>query len=128
MKNPARALLLTATLLTAATAQEREVKVSCEDPQTQAEINICARRAFEAADAELNRAYGQLASQLEGGQRAKLKAAETAWLKYRDANCEYEAGAYEGGSMQPAVISSCLERMTKARAAELREQLNELNN
>ena len=90
-------------------------------------MNMCAAKKFKAADAELNRVYNLLASKVGdyGGQREKLKAAETSWLKYRDDNCDYEASLYEGGSLKPSIYSSCMERMTKARTAELREEIKE---
>ena len=126
MKKTATALLLVpAFLIGAASAQKPAVRVSCDDPQTQYEMNVCADRRYKAADAELNRVYDRLASLLEDGARAKLKATEVSWLKYRDDNCDYESSLYEGGSMRPAVYSSCMERMTKERTAELRGQIEE---
>jgi len=112
-----------------APAQRRAAENPCRDPQSQAEMNLCAREKFKAADAELNRVYNRLVSKLADNesQREKLKAAETAWLKYRDDNCEYEASFFDGGSMRPLILSSCFERMTKARTAELRGQIEELN-
>ena len=118
---------LAAFLLPAAAAQKRAAKDPCDDPQAQSEMNICADQRFKAADAALNRVYNQLASKLEGEPRAKFKAAALSWIKYRDDNCDYEASNFEGGSMQPLIYSSCLERMTKARTAELRQQLAEWN-
>jgi uncharacterized protein YecT (DUF1311 family) len=127
MKRIVPALLVSLTLLcAAASAQKRAAQNPCDDAQSQSEMNICADKQFKAADAVLNRVYNQLASKLEADARAKLKAAEVSWLKYRDDNCDYEAAAFEGGSMQPLIYSSCLERMTKARTAELRGQLKEL--
>ncbi|HEX8557638.1 MAG TPA: lysozyme inhibitor LprI family protein [Pyrinomonadaceae bacterium] len=131
MKKIIPALLLALALLPAAdaaAARQGKVRFDCEDPKTQSELNVCADRKFSAADAELNRAYSQLASRLEERWRAGLKAAEVAWLKYRDANCEYETALYEGGSMRPMLFSLCMERMTRARTAELREQLKDLDN
>lgn len=109
-------------------AQRRKAKDPCDDAQSQAEMNMCAAAKFKAADAELNRVYNRLVSKLgeDSTQRERLKAAETAWLKYRDDNCEYESSFYEGGSIRPLIHSSCLERMTKARTAELRGQIEEL--
>jgi uncharacterized protein YecT (DUF1311 family) len=121
------AVLLTFVLLAAAPAQKREEQNPCEDAQTQAEMNMCASRKFKAADAELNRVYNELASKVEANYRAKLKVAEVSWLKYRDDNCDYETALYEGGTMRPMVYSFCLERMTKARTAELREQIKDLD-
>ena len=123
MKRIVPAALHCLAVFSAAPAQKRAQKGACDDPQSQAEMNICADERFRAADAALNRVYGQLAAKEEGDSRAKLKAAEVSWLKYRDDNCAYEAASFEGGSMQPLIRSSCLERMTKARTAELREQL-----
>jgi uncharacterized protein YecT (DUF1311 family) len=123
------AMLSCAALSAAAPAQRRQAKDPCGDPQSQAEMNMCAAKKFKAADAELNRVYDRLASKLEGDadRLAKLKAAELSWIKYRDDNCDYEASLFEGGSMRPLIHSSCLERMTKARTAELREQIKELD-
>src|SRR5919202_4543073 len=119
-------LLLSFALLAAAPAQKREEQSPCGDAQTQAEMNMCAGKKFKAADAELNRVYNELASKVEANYRAKLKAAEVSWLKYRDDNCDYETALYEGGTMRPMVYSFCLERMTKARTEELRGQIKDL--
>ncbi len=126
MKKIVTALLLVPVFLNgAASAQKTALQVSCTDPQTQYEMNVCADRKFKAADAELNKVYNSLASKLEDAARAKLKAVEVSWLKYRDDNCDYESSLYEGGSMKPLIYSSCMERMTKARTAELRGQIEE---
>ena len=124
------ALLSCAALSAAASAQRRDANDPCRDPQSQAEMNMCAAKRFRAADAELNKVYNRLVSKLgdAAGQLAKLKAAEVSWLKYRDDNCDYEASFFEGGSMKPLIYSSCMERMTKARTAELRGQIKELDN
>jgi uncharacterized protein YecT (DUF1311 family) len=126
MKKIATALFLSCVaLLINVSAQKRAAKNPCDDAHTQLDMNICADKQFQAADAELNRVYKQIMSKAENDP--KLKAAEVSWLKYRDDNCAYEASMYEGGSMQPMVYSFCLERMTKARAAELRGQLKEFD-
>lgn len=130
MKRSLLAFVLSCAALsaTADAARRRKAKDPCDDAQSQAEMNMCAAAKFKAADAELNRVYNRLASKLgeDSAQRDRLKAAETAWLKYRDDNCDYESSFYEGGSIRPLIHSSCLERMTKARTAELRGQIKEL--
>ena len=118
-------LLLSAALSGAAFAQRRAADDPCRDPQSQAEMNMCSAKRFKAADAELSRVYNRLVTKVGGNE--KLKAAEISWLKYRDDNCDYEASLYEGGSIKPLIYSSCMERMTKARTAELRGQLKEMN-
>jgi uncharacterized protein YecT (DUF1311 family) len=128
MKIIVSAILLTFALLAAAPAQKPAQRDPCgDDAQSQSEMNICADKKFKAADAALNRVYGQLAAKLEADARARLKTAEVSWLKYRDDNCDYESASFEGGSMRPLIRSSCLERMTKARTEELRGQFKELD-
>ena len=128
MKRVLLALALSCVALSAAaSAQRRAANDPCRDPQSQAEMNMCAAKKFKAADAELNRVYNRLASMLEGDNLARLKAAEVSWIKYRDDNCDYEADFFEGGSMRPLILSSCMERMTKARTVELRGQIEEQN-
>lgn len=91
---------------------------------TQSESTQCARKQYLAADAALNKAYAKLIATLDDAEeRAKLKDAEQAWIKYRDANCEYEAFFYRGGTMRPMIHAFCLARVTEARAAELKQQL-----
>lgn len=91
----------------------------CKNAKTQREMNECLASAYRDADQELNALYASLRNKLEPGAIAKLQEAQRAWVKYRDTNCEAEAGLYEGGSIQPAVRSGCLERVTRARIAEL---------
>ena len=124
-KRIALSLLLVACLLpvVAASNNQKPSKHPCDDAQTQFEMNQCARRESEAADAELNKVYNRLAAKLEDEQRAQLKAAELAWIKYRDTNCEFESAFYKGGTMRPMVHSYCLARMTNERTAELKQQI-----
>ncbi len=90
-------------------------------------MNICAGKAFEAADAVLNQVYQKLMSMLDDTEKAQLKEAETAWLKYRDTNCEFVADQFKGGSMRPMIAAGCLADMTKKRTTELRTQIKERN-
>lgn len=127
MKKIASALLLSCLVLLPVSAQKRAAKNPCDDARTQLEMNVCADKQYKIAAAGLNRIYIRFVGTLDGDMRAKLRAAEESWLKYRDDNCAYEAAVYEGGSMKPMVYSFCLERMTKARTAELRDQIKERN-
>ena len=116
--------LFTLLLLTAAgakTQKEREIH-PCEGYGSQAEASGCAHREFQAADAELNKAYNRLAGILDADEKALLKESELAWIKYRDSNCTFESSQYAGGTMRPMIESFCMARVTKARTAELKEQ------
>ena len=117
--------LLAPLLLSAAagaqTQKQRQIQ-PCEERGSQAEASGCAHREYKAADAELNTAYNRLAAILDAEEKALLKTAELAWIKYRDSTCAFESSQYAGGTMRPMIESFCLTRVTKARTAELKEQ------
>ncbi|MBC7930076.1 MAG: DUF1311 domain-containing protein [Rubrivivax sp.] len=124
-KRIALGLLLVACLLPVVVASDsqQQKKLPCADAETQFEMNQCARKEHEAADAELNKVYSRLAAKLDEEQRGQLKAAELAWIKYRDMNCDFEGAFYKGGTMRPMVQAYCLARMTNDRTAELKQQI-----
>jgi uncharacterized protein YecT (DUF1311 family) len=97
----------------------------CEGEGTQFEATECAGREYKKADAELNKVYQQVWQQEDKGGQARLRAAQLAWLKFRDAECEYEAGDYIGGTMRPMVAAFCLAAVTHERTRQLQEILKE---
>ena len=107
----------------AAEAQPR--RRDCGDERTQTEMNRCADWEFRAADADLNRIYGQLRARLDDKRREALTGVQRAWIRYRDAQCVFAALANEGGSLETYTRSTCLTRTTRARIMELRQALRE---
>lgn len=112
-----RSLLLAGAVVLlsgAASAQD------CSDPQTQLDMNMCANGSFQKADKELNDKYQQILSRLADDADAAglFRTAQRAWVPFRDAECAFVASTYEGGSMQPMVLSGCLEEMTRKRIAD----------
>jgi len=96
-----------------------------EEPvQTQAEMNQEAAADFQKADATLNKIYKKVRAALDEAGQAKLKAAQRAWLAYRDAEAELEAAPNEGGSIYPMIIANVKARLTDARVKELEEVLS----
>lgn len=106
--------------------QQIAEKVNCANPQTTVEMNICAGQEYKAADHKLNQVYRQLQSKLSGNQKQRITLAQLAWIKFRDANCDYERGEFEGGTMANPTISSCLAGMTEKRTKELENYLHGL--
>jgi uncharacterized protein YecT (DUF1311 family) len=64
---------------------------------------------------------------LDDDEKAQLKNAENAWLKYRDTNCEFVADQYKGGSIRPMIAAICLADVTNNRTAELKNQIKDRN-
>lgn len=94
---------------------------ACNNANTQLELTQCTARSYQLADNELNEAYQALISQLSQSSRDKLRAAQRAWIVFRDAECAYESSAVEGGSAQPMVRSGCLQVLTEQRTQRLHE-------
>jgi uncharacterized protein YecT (DUF1311 family) len=108
----------------AAFAQDQK-KDPCADAQSQAEMNICWGKEYKAADTQMNAAYREFVSKLNPEETAQLKAAQLAWLKFRDSNCEFVADQYKGGSIRPMIAAICLADVTNARTSELKAQMKE---
>jgi uncharacterized protein YecT (DUF1311 family) len=69
-------------------------------------------------DKELTIAYQQAMKDAVPAQKEKLREAERAWIKYRDANCGYYAAGE--GSIARIDAAACLLNMTQKRAEELK--------
>lgn len=106
--------------------EKRRSEVDCGEYGTQAEANACARREYQRAQAEMNKLYGRLMTELasyKGNDQEKLRRAQALWLQYRAANCDSESSIYQNGSILPAVYNSCLASVTRERAQRLAEFL-----
>ena len=88
---------------------------------TQYEMNECAAADFQMADTQLNATWEQAKSFMDGiNQGAALLDAQRKWLAFRDAACAAEIAPYEGGSIQPLILWTCLTRLTQTRTEDLR--------
>lgn len=98
----------------------------CPDAMTQHAMNRCAAQEFQKADAELNKIYRELTRDAGTAEKAKLRAAQLAWIKFRDAHCDYEAFGNTGGSIYPMVHGFCRARVTRERTNQFREIIKEM--
>lgn len=95
--------------------------------QTQAEMNQEAAAEFKKADRDLNKLYPQVLAKLDEEGQARLKAAQRAWVAYRDAQADLEADMARGGTMAPLLRANSLAATTLERIEQLRAFLKELN-
>ena len=119
----------------------QDAPVDCDKADTQLDMNICAERDFEAADAELNRqwkityarmrqddgAYNQTRDRYDTSTDSApaLLESQRAWLKYRESYCIAESNRARGGSMHAMLYSTCMTDLTTARTAQLAEMIKE---
>jgi|SRR5215469_16431728 len=95
----------------------------CDNAVTTAAMHACEGKRYEAAQRELNSAYQALMGHLDAARKEKLRVAQRAWLRYRDANADFQASLTEGGTLAPLLKIGSLTEMTKARTAELKKEM-----
>jgi uncharacterized protein YecT (DUF1311 family) len=111
-------------------AQEQKKRDPCEEANKSgvtADIVDCSAKKLAEADSELNKTYRLLVSKLGDKKwEVKLRTAQQAWIKYRDANCDYDREFSGGGSAVTFEYNFCLAEMTSARTKELKEMLDKI--
>jgi uncharacterized protein YecT (DUF1311 family) len=98
--------------------------------QTQADLNECGSDDYKTADDELNATYQRLLKRAASDPLAiqKIKAAQRAWVAYRDAQIEAlypaENKQAEYGTVFPMCANLALADLTRQRAKILKQMLN----
>lgn len=94
--------------------------------QSQSEMNAEAFADFQKADAALNKIYKKLLAVMEDDEaKAKLKAAQRAWVALRDAQAEFDSDVMRGGSGAPMLYQGSRTESTNQRIAVLRKCLED---
>ena len=92
--------------------------------QSQMELNQQAGTSLQDADRQLNAAYTKLRARLSPESRARLQAAEEAWIQFRDKECTFIGSPTIGGSIHGMIVAGCQARLTLVRVKDLETQLN----
>jgi uncharacterized protein YecT (DUF1311 family) len=90
-----------------------------------ADMFECNGEELDRQDARLNDNYKKLMSKLSRDRKKPLLKAQRAWIKFREANCDYYFDR-DGGKAARLVASGCLVDMTATRAKELAAMLEGL--
>lgn len=132
--------VVSAGLLCCAPASAEDLP-DCNDPQDQYSMTYCAGIDYDNADKALNALWPSVVAAAKAQDKniadqarsmgvpttlQALRAAQHAWIDFRDAECSYEAYAAFGGTMQPMIGNLCLARMTNERIAELKSAIQGL--
>ena len=79
----------------------------------------CTDKEVKVQDARLNQHYKAAMQGLEGeARKTQLRDVQRAWVKYRDAHCQFMA-TLTGGTMDRIFGVDCMLGTTKQRADEL---------
>ena len=119
---PVILVFIASILLAQASDQKKQSSAECESATTTAAMHACENERYLAAQRRLDDVYEALLKRLDSQQKVKLRRAQQAWLRCRDANAEFQASMVGDGSLAPLIRISVLTEMTNARAAELEKQ------
>lgn len=78
---------------------------NCGDLTDQTLMNVCAQKAFEKADGELNKLYRQIETRLkdDADTTKLLVTAQRAWVAFRDSECSFSSSMVAQGTVYPFV-------------------------
>lgn len=114
------------------TAYAEDSAFKCNPAGNQAELNQCSLDDYTTSDKKLNDTWKKLMLKFKSDKTAtaKLKAAQKAWIGFRDAEIEamFACDAKEQncwGSMEPLLRYGELTALTKARTARLQKYLTQ---
>jgi uncharacterized protein YecT (DUF1311 family) len=99
---------------------------ACENARSTAAMRECEIARLKRADEGMNAAYRSLQSKLDQRGKDKLRAAQQAWIKFRDAEAAYQADAARDGTLAPLIAASAQADLTEARRKELEKAAREL--
>jgi uncharacterized protein YecT (DUF1311 family) len=112
----------TVGLLAQSPEQSVQSAGECANAVTTAAMRTCEVSRYASEQRELDSAYQDLMRHLDGGQKEKLRMTQRAWLRFRDANADFQASLVRGGTLAPLIKIGSLTEMTKARTQELKKE------
>ena len=113
-------LLATNAVLAAGETEMSHEYSTCIDKANGANPGLidCAAAETKRQDARLNENYKRLMSKLTEERKKALVEAQRAWIRFRDANCNFWDDP-AGGQSAAVTAKECILTMTADRASEL---------
>lgn len=99
---------------------------SCDSATSQAELNECYGNEYKKQDVLLNQTYQEAMKLATETQKPKLKAAQNAWIAFRDADCTFMTSGTDdaSASVAPMVHAQCMADKTRERTELLKSTLH----
>ena len=99
----------------------------CDRNMNQTDLNMCTAQEYKKADQKLNKLYQAYTAKLSSAERKQFTAIQKSWVNYKDKDCQYTAQGYNGGSIYPTILNTCLTEKTEDRIDDLENYLEEQN-
>jgi len=106
---------LSVTLLLPVKANAQGHSAFCGQADSTAAAQSCLKRHLDSAQSRLNKVYKKLTNELEGESLESLKGLQATWLRYRDAECMWEADRSATPPLKRTNELSCMARITDDR-------------
>jgi uncharacterized protein YecT (DUF1311 family) len=110
-----RAGLLMIGVFVTAAASAQEPALDCDAPQTTVDMVNCIGLEFELAERQLDETIAAEMEFLDAEGQALLKAAQLAWIEYREAECLRARDQARGGTLAAVLGGACLVDVTNHR-------------
>ena len=85
----------------------------------QVSMNLCANDHALAAESEFRAVSGRVRATLGSQMQSEFDDAQTAFVAFVGASCQFDAAIYKGGSAAMWLSASCMARRYVARARSL---------
>jgi uncharacterized protein YecT (DUF1311 family) len=82
---------------------------------TTPDMVVCAEADLSRVDGDLSTIFSGLQRYLDPTGKKKLMEAETAWLQYRESQCDFETDTETNGEMKQLFAASCKTKLTQDR-------------
>ncbi len=100
------------------------VQPDCQNRDTQQAMDECIGRAMKASDQALNETYRALLAKVSKSGAGQLRKTQRAWLGWRDAQCEFNTMATNGGTIHSSMYALCIDELTQEQSRRLDAQLH----
>lgn len=82
-------------------------------------IKACGAKRQQLDDGQLNQSYVRILHSTSLKNQAALRAAERAWISFRDAECSFRYATEGGGQDASLIASQCQTELTSERVRQL---------
>lgn len=106
-----------------AVGQSEKEGAQCGSETTTAAMLNCENLRYQRAQQALESVYADLMKQLDETGKAKLRAVQSAWVRFRRTDSDFEADIAREGTLAPLIRVTVLADMTEARTRELKKSL-----
>lgn len=103
-----------------ASAQQAEARHACAHAESQRVENECLGRVVDSLQMRLDTLLGALHRTVAAANWERLNGSQQRWQQYQRAECNWQSGIYEGGTIMPAIEARCEAGMLSERIGALK--------